>query len=199
MSGIAVGIGLGINYQGYVQPAGGTLFTGSPLVTGDDFYALHSLTALGTGGTLQGGFDKDIYLRIPGLPLLRSGFETINSSKLSLQSASDNSSSSCLFRIYGHLAVNPNAPISYATYMSRARTVSFVDWVLPAMTNGVVYDTPDLTSIIEELMDNASFDTEGFSCAFFLQDNGSDGSATRTFNSVDSPPAAILSISYNPG
>ena len=80
---------------------------------------------------------------------------------------------------------------------SRPTTAAFVDDTPERWTVGVFNPSPDLRSIIQEIVDHPDWES-GNSLTLFIADHGS--SASRTIGSFESPPsptkAATLTITY---
>ena len=123
---------------------------------------------------------------------------TINSAVLSVRSAHTNSDVVPV-RIYGELANDPAAPTTAADANGRTLTTAFVDWSPGSWTNGVYVDTPDLSSIFQELIDQGYTYDGNQAVQLFLLDNGAANFVTkniRTYDhdSVNSPP--LLEVDF---
>jgi len=125
---------------------------------------------------------------------------TINNAYLSLRAAANDSDATAL-RIYGELANDPAAVTSIADGNARTRTTAFVDWNPGTVVSGTYYNTPDISAIIQELVD-ASYTYSGTQAMqFFIQDNGSASSVNRGFRTYDHSSTLSepqLTIDYTP-
>jgi hypothetical protein len=178
-------------------------FTGSPAVSGDDWTITPSTTSIDTAGLLLCGRDlgtiHEFGVRIPSLPVMPAGESTVQSGcKLTLTANATGSNTTTRVRIYGVLATAPVAPTTYAQVVALARTVAFVDWEVPAVTANQTYDTPELSTIFQELIDDGCFSASA-SCILLFTNNGSDLFSDRAFKSKDSASGApVLTLVFGP-
>ncbi len=103
--------------------------------------------------------------------------------------------------------LSPNAPVYQATannISGRAQTTATVNWnSVPAWTSGSYYDTPDLTAVLQEVVNQSGW-CYGNAAAFtFKRQGGLTG--TRNFYAYDtyngssfSSPVTALIVTYNP-
>lgn len=112
---------------------------------------------------------------------------TAGTAYISLTPDASRAGTVCRLVIYGEDADAPAAPTSAADYNGRTRTGGSVTWEPAAWTAGTVVQSPDLTSIIDELAARGGF---GGTVQIFIQDDGSDGSALRDFVTYDGSPAS---------
>jgi hypothetical protein len=101
--------------------------------------------------------------------------------------------------IYGEDADDPAVVTTYADYNSRARTTATEPWSPEDFTLGVVYNSADISSIIQEIVDRPGWST-GNAMQFFVEYNSSGGQNNeRQFRSVDTNPddAPVLYVEYN--
>lgn len=81
--------------------------------------------------------------------------------------------------IVGQNTDNPPTFSSYADFISRPKTSNFVQWNnVPHWTFGMVQYTPDISSVIQEIV-NKPYWNAGDSMVIFVQNNGSDALAER--------------------
>jgi hypothetical protein len=107
--------------------------------------------------------------------------------------AGSSSSTPCATLIYGERDVTPAAWSTYADFFARfggARTNENVSWNAPAFTAGVSYDTPDVTDVIQEIIDLGAWASGNDLAMFFMNNQSTDG-VFRTPASYDNP-------TYNP-
>ncbi len=103
--------------------------------------------------------------------------------------------------------LSPNAPVYQATannISGRTQTTAKVNWnSVPSWTSGSFYDTPDLTTVLQEVVNQSGW-CYGNAAAFtFKRQGGLNG--TRNFraydtynnNGFDSPVTALI-VTYNP-
>ena len=85
-----------------------------------------------------------------------------------------------------------------ADLTGRALTSGYVDWTVPAWTNGVKYDTEDFTDVLQAVVNRAGW-ASGNALQVHLLDNGSSSNAYRYAQNYDSfaSRAAELIISYD--
>lgn len=79
----------------------------------------------------------------------------------------------------------------------RSETTAKVDWDMTAVTENVEYSSPDIKTIVQEIIDRASW-SSGNAMGFFLTDDGSAAYNYYVFNtySDDSTKAFYLEINY---
>ncbi len=127
---------------------------------------------------------------------------SIVSAKLTLRSTSTPTSQTVVnLKIDAILATNPSAPTTYAGAEGATRTSAVVNWdnvgAWAASTN---YDSPDITSVIQELVNQSGW-ASGNAMVIYLEDNGSSAvnGTTRQFQTYDNyaPNAPKLQIVYN--
>lgn len=83
---------------------------------------------------------------------------TIDASYLIIVAASTKSGTTVNTRIQFEDAANPTAPTSYATWAARTLTTTYVDWnSIAAWTNGATYNSPEIKTIIQELVDSYDY------------------------------------------
>ncbi len=111
----------------------------------------------------------------------------------------------CNARIYGEDEDDPAPFSTYADFMGRTRTSHSVNWNnIPNWTEGNTYQSPDITSIIQEIVDRVGW-ASGQHMTIFIQDNGSpaipDLYNRREFASYENGTYAIpkLVIQYSSG
>ena len=179
--------------------------TYSPGASADDWTADSSATAFSSTGALKMGRDFPSGNYAPGvrflsLPLLRLGIETITGVCKVTFKASGNfpEDGICAMRIYGQLASNPVNPTSYAQAVALTKTTAFVNWIVPGLTSGTDYDTPDLASIFQEMMTAGFFNVAGNACTLlFAFGDDIELFSLREFGSMDVGTAPILTLPFS--
>ena len=116
---------------------------------------------------------------------------TISSAKLQLRSYAALSGATCKAKIYLEDADSPSPPSSYADFNGRSLT-SAVDWTLPSMSNATWYDSPDISSILQAVIDRLGW-SENNTIGIQIRDDSSSSNAYRQLSSYDH-----LSTSYAP-
>lgn len=133
---------------------------------------------------------------------------TINSATLYIKSSSADSGAVSL-KIYGNDTDNPSFPTSIATADALVKTTANVDWdITDAWDDTVTYSSPDLSTIIQEIVDRVGF-SSGNNLQLIL--NFVSGSIYRTADrggvtgigiklTVDytAPPVTLSSITVTP-
>lgn len=79
----------------------------------------------------------------------------------------------------GELAVNPSAATSGSDANSRAKTTATVSWAEPGWSFNSSNNTPDLSAIVQEIIDQVGW-ASGNAMQLFVEDNGgSDANGSR--------------------
>ena len=130
----------------------------------------------------NGGQPSHIFLRFTGIDI--GGI--INSSSITFTVVADSDITPC--RIYGELAPNPSAPTTATDFDNRVMTTAYVDWSPSTWANGLV-TTPDISSIIQELVDTFTYDGSQ-AIILYIKDNGSGTNLVRRVRAYD------LNVSY---
>ncbi len=91
----------------------------------------------------------------------------------------------CNARLYGELNATPALFTTYANFIGRARTVAFTEWpAIPAWVTPNIYTTPDITTLIQEIVDLGGW-LSGNDLVVFVEDTTSDATADRNWASWD--------------
>ena len=88
-----------------------------------------------------------------------------------------------------------------AAFAARTRSAAVVSWDFTTdWANGLTYDSPSLTALIQALVDEAYW-ASGEHCVLFIDDDGSDSSAYRLAESYNgsSSEAPLLTVEYSNG
>ncbi|MFA5051404.1 MAG: hypothetical protein WC499_04835, partial [Patescibacteria group bacterium] len=135
---------------------------------------------------------------------------TITYANITFRSYGAYSGATCYSYILGDLEADPATWTTLANYQGRRgtavggannnyHTVSNVTWTVPAFSSGVDYATPDITSVVQELVNQAGW-TSGNHMAFWVDDHNarSSVSAYRFMNSYETSATtcARLHIEY---
>ena len=121
---------------------------------------------------------------------------TINSAKVTFQSVSNQSGTNCNLNLYFCAEDDAVAPTDIASFNGKTLT-SAVAWnAIGAWTTGTDYDTPDLTSILQEVIDRGGW-ASGNAVCVMANNNASTSGAFRQAKSKDGASApAILTVTY---
>ena len=109
-----------------------------------------------------------------------------------------NSDTTCTVRIYGEKNASPSAfTTTYSNYTSRTLTDAYVTWGnIPAWTAGNYYHSPEIKTIIQEIINLAGW-ASGNDLVLMFQDYGSSTNANRRTASWDSTdPSPMLYVYY---
>lgn len=148
----------------------------------DGRYTQTTFTVVGTTMKMcfGGGQPTFIFIRFNNLNI-PSG-STINSAKLTFVSGSNSSGTTVSVNIYLCDEDNAAAPTSIATYDEKPLT-SAVSWSnVSSWTLGSSYDTPDLSTILQSVINRAGWALNNSVC-FMIQNNG--GTSGRDICSYD--------------
>ena len=121
----------------------------------------------------------------------------INAAKLTFVAQTSVSVATCKVKIFCNAADNATAPTSNTTHNGKVRSTAFVSWTVPGQTSGSSYDTPDIKSVVQEIIDRAGWNS-GNALMVLIDDDGSSSGAYRLERSYDGFPAtaALLTIDY---
>lgn len=104
---------------------------------------------------------------------------TIVSAKITFYSNVALSGIVCNLRIYGEASDNASTFSTVANYNARVRTTAYVNWsAIPAWGAGVWYDSPNISTIIQEIINRSGW-VSGNALVIYTDDNGSSWSAYR--------------------
>jgi hypothetical protein len=125
---------------------------------------------------------------------------TIDNAKVTFTADSTDSANTCITRIYGNDVDDSVAPTTAAEYAALGLTSAFADWTLGSWTNGSTYDTPEIKTIIKEIVDRPSW-VSGNDITILVKDNGSTGSVSRIGKVYQYAPASapLLVVTYTEG
>jgi len=134
------------------------------------------------------------YYRFIGVDIPQGA--TILSAKITL-TANDNQSGTTVNGILSAIdADNPSAPTTYAALETATRTTASVAWDdIAAWTTDTAYDSPDITTIIQEIVDRPGW-SSGNALIVYLEDNSSSAveGAYRQAYTYDSSPAKAAKL-----
>lgn len=167
--------------------------------SGDDGYATSAGAFDNTGttgivGKLIGVTSYSSWIRVAAA--IPQG-ATITSAVIDFVAGANSSATNAVIAIAAEDADNPTAPVSQADFAGRARTTAVTAWLPGAWTAGTPVQSPDISTVIQEVVDRPGF-VSGNAIQIFLDDNGSSSAASRRFTTYNGNPgrAAILRVSY---
>jgi hypothetical protein len=107
---------------------------------------------------------------------------TIINAYLQYRCKTSQSGTTILSRIYGNNVDDATAPTTAAEYNGKALTTAYVDWdSVGSWTAGTWYDTPDIKTVIQEIVNRAGW-ASGNDILILHKDDGSTNGAVRTAN-----------------
>ena len=125
---------------------------------------------------------------------------TIISAKITVKCAASTNTGVANINIYGNNVDDATAIPSLAAYNAAAVTTALTNWVITSWTVGTVYDSPDITNVIQEIVNRAGW-ASGNALQILIKNNGSATSSVKAFTSYNTTPAssALLTIDYLSG
>lgn len=115
---------------------------------------------------------------------------TIISSFIRFVSATGTAGTTCNVDITGESNGTPAVFSTYADYAARTRSGDSVNWnAIPAWVGGNIYDTPDFTEIVQEIIDLGGW-SSGNALVIFIEDDSSTANAFRE-------PASWDNVTYD--
>jgi hypothetical protein len=124
----------------------------------------------------------------------------ITSAYITLTAAGDTLGVITNITINGEASDNPNTFSTFEDFIARPFCSSSVPYIAPPFLDAEVYNTPELKTIIQEIIDRSGW-ISGNSIVLFLNDNGSDSFCVRNICNVESisTSSAKLHIEYTYG
>lgn len=156
-----------------------------PVASTDDCFVIENATFYNkvTGiqfGDWLGG-KRNLAIRFPDITIPKN--VTITSAYVKLTAYSDNSGAICNANCYFNDIDDAISPTDLDTFANLALT-SPVAWdTVAAWTDEIQYDTPELKSILQEIIDRSGWGS-GNAIQIIIKDNLSDTSARRTVSSI---------------
>lgn len=94
---------------------------------------------------------------------------------------------------------NPSFPADRATAAGKSLTTAYVDWTPGNWSADTTYNTPDLSSIIQELVDTYTISNDAI--IIYIGDNGASNSTERLIRDYtnNSAKVPVLNIEYSAG
>jgi len=166
--------------------------------SGDDCYVTAETQAISlTGTSVNVGYNSTLEetyhtgLRFTNVGIPRGA--KINSAYLTLV-AYIGQTAAATARIKGEASDNAATFSTYSDFAGRPRTSAYVDWAMPSTTSGASYNTPDISNIIQEIVNRAGWNP-GNALVIFLEFYSG---AWRAWYSYDGDPtkAARLTVTF---
>lgn len=118
---------------------------------------------------------------------------TINSAYITITATSSTAGGTGSLRMYTVLEDNATSPTTYAEYLAKTRSTEYVSWTPPDFVYLSTYNTPDLSTIIQVIVDRAGW-TSGNSMLFQLININFNSS--RLSSQVDGSYDPILTVTW---
>lgn len=166
--------------------------------SGDDgFTILGALSVVATANQIGNNAGNTVSAFCRFLNITIAQGLTIDSATVTFVANSSQPATSCDVTIAGEKAANASAPISYAEFNAATRTTATVAWSLGATVADSTFVSPDITTIIQEIVNQSNWQS-GNAIQIFLDDDSSAASAFRDFKSYDGSvsESALLTITY---
>lgn len=157
-----------------------------PAVSGDDvvvkdngsFYSSIQLVV----GEQNGSTSWSLSVRFPNVTIPNG--VTITSVYIKFTAYNNQAGTVCNANCYFNDVDNAVAPINASEYNALVVTSPIAWNDISAWTDGTQYDTPELKTILQPVIDRAGW-ASGQAMQFLIKDNGSDTSARREMSSID--------------
>lgn len=140
---------------------------------------------------------EGIYARFTNVAVPQGA--TVNSAKI--QYHADSCYGSPTTRIFFNAADNATNPTSSANYNAKAVTSAYVDWAISGWTNGTWYDSPDIKTVVQEVVNRSGW-ASGNAMMLLHKNNGStSGNYARlhSYEFIGNTNAPKLVIEYTAG
>jgi hypothetical protein len=122
----------------------------------------------------------------------------ITSAKITLNAYWSHSNTDVNVKIYGNDVDNAVAPTTFGEAQGLVLTTAYTLWsAIPAWTMGTNYDTPDLKTIIQEIIDRSGW-ASGQAIQIVIRNNSSSDLAGRQYSNFKkgADVCPILTITY---
>jgi len=132
------------------------------------------------------------YLRFPNITIDKDA--TITSAKITFVSYNDRATANTNVLISAHASDNSVAPTTYAAFDALSLSTANVEWNnIEAWVASSSYDTPDITSIIQEIVNRDGW-TSGNALGILIRDNGSSTSLRQPLSYDHGSSYPVLTI-----
>jgi hypothetical protein len=159
----------------------------------DITYETESINLTGTG--IRNGYNSSLDenyqlgLRFTGVHIPRGA--KINSAYLTLV-AHTSRTGTCDATIKGEASDNPSTFSTYSDFINRPRTTAYTTWSMPNTTAGTAYNSPDISNIIQEIVNRAGWQP-GNALVIFI----SGGDNYRSWYSYDGSAANAAKLTVD--
>lgn len=126
---------------------------------------------------------------------------TISAAHISFKADGNGSVTTCKVIIYGNDTASAIYPGSFAAYGLKVTTTASVSWTITAWTSGTFYDSPDLSTVVQEIVNRVDW-TSGNAMMFLVKDDGSTANAIRNpsgWDGADATRGPYLEVTYTTG
>jgi hypothetical protein len=193
---------LNVYVNGKRKTSGGaaTIFTKHIIDTNDDgyvegatFYGPQAFISIGDSA----GVSRNLFVRFQNILIPKNA--TISNAYISLYAYNTASTANAKAIIYGNDVDDSSWPISSGEYNALVITTANVTWAMPNTTAGEMYDTPDIASVIQEIV-NRDLWGSGNALTILLKNNISDLNARRSFIDFSAADGkeAVLNVTFTP-
>jgi type IV pilus assembly protein PilY1 len=159
---------------------------------------INSIGTFGSGGTgiVFGAYTENysVFARFLNLTIPKNA--TIDSATLSVRALGTDSSVPVSTRIYFNDIDDAVAPTSYAGYNALDVTTAYVDWSVPAFSLWTWYTTPDIKTVIQEIVNRAGW-TSGNDMLALIKDNGTALYHMKQGYAYDQEAASSMKLTIN--
>ena len=131
-------------------------FNGQISANADDGYTYPGTFTIGAYAVGYDGDYNHAFARFLNVTIPKGA--TIISAKIQYRAGAKTTPINMQSSIYFNKVVAPTSPTSEATYAAKALTTAFVNWdSFAAWVAGTWYDSPDISSVIQEIVDQGSW------------------------------------------
>jgi hypothetical protein len=125
---------------------------------------------------------------------------TIDSAFISAYAWYSNSTTTCSWVVYFEDTASADTFSTGADFQARAVTTAHVEWNPDAWTGDTRYVSPDISDVLQEVVDRADYDSLD-NVVLFIKDNSSTYSATRYISAYETSAsqAVQLTVYYTAG
>jgi hypothetical protein len=96
-------------------------------------------------------------------------------------------------KIYANKITDAISPVSVATAEALALTTNYTDWSIGAWAANTLYDTPDISKLIQEVIDMGGWKS-GNSILMLLKDNGSATNNYKFLMAYETAPSVSIKL-----
>jgi hypothetical protein len=135
-----------------------------------------------TGEAIEVGSSKNCGVRFPEVAVPKDA--VIKSAYITFKAFTSQTDDTCKARIYAEANANPGAFVSREDTVNKTLTGASVQWTLPDMEANAPYDTPNIASVVQEVVNLANW-SSGNPMLFMLKNDGSTSAIFKNFFSWD--------------